>query len=152
MAETSACHWIEFVTLWGRYGKVGRGKKSLFIFLFFSCAAVPPKSQARAFKHEFKRCQPLCLARQLFHLTKSCRACLYELGAVRASTAWRWLEHVIHIDTTSLRCSATDFPRRGRFQAASHRAPQCAKCWRLVAIPLRQQSRWKPWLAIGWSR
>lgn len=65
---------------WRRYGKVGRGKSlfAFFLFFFFICAAVPPQGQACAFKHEFKRCQPLCLARQLFPSAHAQRAWRYE--------------------------------------------------------------------------
>lgn len=64
------------------------GKKVSFVF--FAHCRDPHQSQARAFKHEFKRCQPLCLARQLFHITRAGRrAWAYNLRLACLSVSQR---------------------------------------------------------------
>lgn len=65
--QTISSYWFDARFRWGHYGKVGRGKlkKSCSVFILLVRGLAHTESQARAFKHEFKRCQPLCLARQL---------------------------------------------------------------------------------------
>lgn len=118
------------------------GKKSLF--LLSRCAAAHTKSQARAFKHEFKRCQPLCLARQLSSNVAFGGACLYDLASVSTAESAHERRRRMYTGLLSVHLAARPFSSNSSQPAtASFNGPQLPPTHQFF-FPL---SWWKRWLA-----